>query len=158
SSRTGSGRSSSGCSSGGRRNGRIHPAGMNARRERLGHFRIDVALPDHTAERHLHVTAGAAEAIIEIEMPESGVEVGAPEEIHDAAAEPDAFGVAGGAGQRLGGFLELVDLLLAFLRLVLRGLLFLSRFRIAALRRGRESKGQQQGGTEGEAQKTRQKT
>ena len=59
--------------------------------EGFGRLRIDVALPHHATERRLDVAARAAEAVIEIEMAESGVEIVPPEQVHDPAAEPDAF-------------------------------------------------------------------
>ena len=54
-------------------------------------------------------------------MAEGGVEIVAPEQVDHAAAEPDAFRIAGRAAQVLGGLGELVDLLLAFLGGVRRG-------------------------------------
>ena len=61
-------------------------------------FRIDaVSLPNHAAERRLDMAARAAEAVVEIEMPERRIEVVAPEQVDDAAAEPDAFRIAGRA-------------------------------------------------------------
>ena len=50
-----------------------------------------------------------AETIIEIEMPERGIEIVAPEQAHHPPAEPKAFGVGGGASQELLGFREFVD-------------------------------------------------
>ena len=49
------------------------------------------------AEGGLDMAAGAAEPVIEVEMPERGIEVVPPHQADHAAAEPDAFGVAGGA-------------------------------------------------------------
>ena len=61
------------------------------------------------------MAAGAAEAVVEIEMPERGVEIVEPHQAHHAAAEPDAFGIAGRAVDGLGGLDEFVGLALVVL-------------------------------------------
>jgi hypothetical protein len=61
------------------------------------------------------MAAGATEPVIEVEMPESSIEVIKPHQAHDTAAEPDAFRVACGTVDGLGGFGELVGLALAVL-------------------------------------------
>jgi hypothetical protein len=43
------------------------------------------------------VAAGAAKPVVQIEVAERGVEIVAPHQDHDAAAEPDAFRVSGRA-------------------------------------------------------------
>ncbi len=64
------------------------------------------------AERRLDVAAGAAEPVVEIEMAEGGVEIVPPHQADHAAAEPDAFGIAGRTVDGLGGLGEFVDLAL----------------------------------------------
>jgi hypothetical protein len=59
------------------------------------------------------MTAGAAESVVEIEVTERGVEIVAPHQHHDAAAKPDAFGIAGRTIDRLGRLDEFVGFLLA---------------------------------------------
>ena len=54
------------------------------------------------------MAAGAAEAVVEVEMAEGGIEVIPPHQPHHAPAEPDAFGVAGRAADDLGCFGEFV--------------------------------------------------
>ena len=83
--------------------------------EAFGRFRIDIALADDAAERRLDVRAGAAEAVVKVEMAESGVEVVPPQQADHPPAEPDAFRIAGRAGDRAAGLGELVDLALGFL-------------------------------------------
>ena len=61
------------------------------------------------------MAARAAEAVVEIEVPEGGVEVVQPHQAHHAAAEPDAFRVAGRAVDRLRGLDEFVGLALVVL-------------------------------------------
>jgi hypothetical protein len=69
--------------------------------------------PRQAAERRLHMAAGAAEAVVEIEMTEGGIEIVIVHQQNDASAEPDAFGIAGRAAiERLGGLDELVGLAL----------------------------------------------
>jgi len=75
----------------------------------LGDLGIDLAAEaGQAAEGGLDVAAGAAEAVVEVEMTERGIEVVPPHQPHHASAEPDAFGVAGRAVDDLGGFGELV--------------------------------------------------
>ena len=61
------------------------------------------------------MAAGAAESVVEIEVPEGGIEIVHPHQTDDAAAEPHAFGISGRAINGLGGFGELVGLALAVL-------------------------------------------
>ena len=61
------------------------------------------------------MTARAAEAVIKIEVPESGIEVIKPHQADNTATEPNAFRVTGGAIDSLRGFRELVGLALAVL-------------------------------------------
>jgi hypothetical protein len=67
------------------------------------------------AKGGLDVAAGAAEPVIEIEMPERGVEVVAPHQADHAAAEPDTFRVAGRAIEDLLRLDEFVGLALIVL-------------------------------------------
>ena len=61
------------------------------------------------------MAAGAAETVIEVEVAEGGIEVVAPHQADHAAAEPDAFGIAGRAVDGLRGLGEFVGLALVFL-------------------------------------------
>ena len=49
-------------------------------------------------------------------MPEGGVEVVAPQQVHDTAAEPHAFGISGSPGDGALGLGELIDFLRFFCR------------------------------------------
>ena len=116
---------------------------MNAAVEGFGDFRVDLAAEARqTTERRLDVAAGAAKAVVEIEMAERGVEIVEPHQAYDAAAEPDAFGVSGRAVERLGGLDEFVGLALIVLGRVgrlgpVRGLARLVlRVSVAALGKG----------------------
>ena len=73
---------------------------------------IDVALSHDAPERGLNVLAGAAEPVVEIEMPERGIKVVAPQQPDHPAAKPDAFRIAGRAADLGCGFGEFVDLAL----------------------------------------------
>src|SRR5206468_4155027 len=73
------------------------------------------ALLDDATECRLDVPSRAAEPVIEIEVAESGVEIVAPEQAYDFAAEPEAFGIGGRAAQHLFGLGIFVDLLLGVL-------------------------------------------
>ncbi len=59
------------------------------------------------------MTAGATEAIVEVEMAESRVEIVEPHQAHKPAAKPDTFGIASRSVQNLGGFGEFVGALLS---------------------------------------------
>src|SRR4051812_20907983 len=72
-------------------------------------------------------------------MAEGGVEVVAPQKAGDAASEPDAFRIAGGAGQGPGRLGYFIDLLLAFLDDVGGRLLCLRWLAVAALSKRRRS-------------------
>lgn len=56
------------------------------------HLVVDLpAKTGQAAEGRLDVAARAAESVIEVEVPERGIEVVTPHQAHHAAAEPDAF-------------------------------------------------------------------
>jgi hypothetical protein len=58
----------------------------------------------------------AAEAIVKIEMAEGGLNVVAPKQAHDSAAQPDTLRIAGRTREHalgFGIFVELVELILA---------------------------------------------
>ena len=59
--------------------------------------------------------ARATKPVVQIEVPEGGIQVVAPHQHHDAAAEPDAFRVARRTINRLRRLNELVGLSLAVL-------------------------------------------
>ena len=58
------------------------------------------------------MSAGTAETVVQIEVTKGGVEIVEPHQAHDPATEPDAFGVSRRAIDDLGGFDELVGLVL----------------------------------------------
>ena len=83
-----------------------------------GHLGIDDAdqsKAGQATERGLDMPAGAPEPIVEVEVPEGGIEVVMRNQNHGAAAEPDAFGVAGRAVDGLGRLGEFVGLALGIL-------------------------------------------
>ena len=61
------------------------------------------------------MAAGAAEPVVQIEVPERGIEVVAPHQADHAPAEPDAFGVSGRAIDGLRRLDEFVGLALVVL-------------------------------------------
>ena len=61
---------------------------------RIGCFWIDGALSHNAPECLLNMRTGAAESIIEIEMPESGIEIIPPKQAHHAPAKPDALRIS----------------------------------------------------------------
>ena len=63
----------------------------------------------------LDMAAGAAEPVVEVEVAEGGIEVVPPHQADHAAAEPDAFGVAGRAVDGLLGLGEFVGFALVVL-------------------------------------------
>lgn len=96
----------------------------------------------------MDVPARTAEAIVKIEMAEGGVEIVAPEQAHDPAAEPDALGIAGRSADRPGGFLEFVDFFLVLGLVASFLLLFLAGFWIGPLGRCGRRMANQEGRTE----------
>ena len=77
---------------------------MHAAVQRILRFGIKRTLPDQAAEGRLDMRARATEAVVEVEVAESGVEIVAPEQGDDAPAQPDAFRLSRRAGYRLCGF------------------------------------------------------
>lgn len=59
---------------------------MHAAVQRRLSLRIDISLPHEATEGRLDVSARTAEAIVEIEVTESGVEIVAPEQCDYAPA------------------------------------------------------------------------
>ena len=142
---------------------RIDPAGMNSIVEAARYLVVDLGPePGQAAEAGLDMAAGAAKAVIEVEVPERRIEVVQPHQANHAAAQPDAFGVAARAVDGLLGFDEFGCLafvvLDGFSRLVVGGilaLLVLGR-RIAALGKGAAGPDQDgQGKGQGKGQRGR---
>src|SRR5215470_16544958 len=67
------------------------PAGSDPRADALRGFLVDFALTHDAPERLLQVVAGAAEAVVKLELAQGGVEVVAPQQADHATAGPDAF-------------------------------------------------------------------
>src|SRR4051812_5379359 len=96
---TGRGRRSSASAGGGSRlcggslwlGTRVDPAGMNASTQAFRGFGIDGAKAHETPERRLNVSSRTAKTVVQIEMAERGIEIVAPHQYNNAAAEPDAF-------------------------------------------------------------------
>src|SRR3978361_137685 len=76
---------------------RIDPALMHAGAQALRGLRIDRPLAHDTTEGRLDMSARTPETIVEVDVAERRIEVVAPQQVDDAAAEPDAFGIAGRA-------------------------------------------------------------
>ena len=87
----------------------VHVAG------RLGIDDADQPKAGQATERGLDMPAGAPEPIVEVEVPEGGIEIVMRNQNDGTAAEPDAFGVAGRAVDGLGGLGEFVGLALVIL-------------------------------------------
>src|SRR3954451_5418718 len=96
----------------------MHPPG-----ERVRSLRIDVSLPDEATEGRLDMAGWAAEAVVQIEMTESGIEIVAPEQADHPPAQPQTLRVGGRAAQQSLGLGKLVDLLLRVLGVARRRLL-----------------------------------
>ena len=94
---------------------RVDPAGVHAAAQRIGRLGIDRSEPHQTAERRLDMAAGAAEAVIEVEMAERRIQVVPPHQDDHAAPEPDTFRVTRGTVDGMRGFDKLVGLALAVL-------------------------------------------
>jgi hypothetical protein len=138
-----------GCWCGGER--RIEPADMDAAVQTVLGLGIDMALAHNATESCLDMRAWAAKSVVKVEMAEGGVEVVPPQQADDAAAQPDAFRIAGRPGQGPRGFCDLIGLFLPFLGSIGRRRLLLRRFAFAALGESRaeaadEEKGRKQSG------------
>ena len=68
------------------------------------------------------MSAGATEAVVEIEMAKGGIEIIDPHQADDTTSQPDAFRVSGRTVDRLGGLDEFGGLALAILGRVGRGI------------------------------------
>jgi len=60
---------------------------------------IDVSLADEATESGLDMGAGTAEAVVQVQMTESRVQIISPKQAYHAAAEPNALRIASRAGQ-----------------------------------------------------------
>lgn len=109
---------------------RVNPAGVDATVQGLSNLGVNRRTEaDQASERRLDMAARAAKPVVEIEVPEGGIEVIAPHQSHHAAAKPNALRIAGRAVDSLGCFREFVDFTLTVLGNVgwgLFGRLFLS--------------------------------
>ena len=89
---------------------------MNLVVEAPRHLVVDLSPePGQAAERRLDMAAWAAEPVVEVEVPERGIEVIAPHQADHAAAEPDTFRVPGGSIEDLLRLDEFVGLALIVL-------------------------------------------
>src|SRR3954466_14940305 len=94
---------------------------MNASTQAFRSFGIDGAKAHETPERRLNVSSRTAKTVVQIEMAEGGIEIVAPHQYNDAAAEPDAFRIAGRAIDGLRSLDELVGLALVIFGRIGRG-------------------------------------
>jgi hypothetical protein len=87
----------------------IDPASVDAVIQALLHLVIDLgAKPGQATEGRLHMTAGAAKTVVQVEVTEGGIEVIAPHQPNDTPPEPDAFWVTAWTIDGLRGFGEFV--------------------------------------------------
>src|SRR4030081_226045 len=108
----------------------MHPVGNF-----IGGLLVRAPLPDDAAERRLNMARRAAEPVVEVEMAERGIEIIAPEQAYHTTAEPEAFGIGGGAPQQLLGLGKFIELLLRILGIAGRSLV--RRLLLGALGVGR---------------------
>jgi hypothetical protein len=134
---------------------------MNASTQGFWLLGVDGSKAHEAPECRLNVAAGAAEAVIEVEMTEGGVEIVAPHQHHDAAAKPDAFRISRRAVDCLRRLDELICLALTVAcgiggsGLAGRGLGLVLAAEIAALREGAPDPDQQGNAGRGKAPKKR---
>ena len=89
--------------------------------KRIGHLGVDLgAKTGQAAEGRLDVPAGAAKPVIEVKMPQGGVDIVEPHQAHHPPAKPDAFRISGRTANGLRRFGEFVALALIFLGCVRR--------------------------------------
>jgi len=69
---------------------------------------IDGAFSHHAPERGLNVLAGATEPVVQIEVPERGIKVVAPQKVDDAPTQPDALRIASRSAHLGLGFGEFI--------------------------------------------------
>ena len=72
---------------------------MDASVEGVGRFRIDVPLTYDAAKGRLDMACRASEPVVQIEMPESGIEIVAPKQADHAPPQPEALRISRGAAQ-----------------------------------------------------------
>jgi hypothetical protein len=96
---------------------------VDAAVERFGHFWVNLAAEaGEAAKGCLDVAARAAKTIIQIEVPEGGVQIVAPHQAHHSPTKPNAFGVACRPIYDLCGFGKFVGLALILLGCVGRAI------------------------------------
>jgi hypothetical protein len=88
---------------------------MHPRVKALRRLWIDVSLPNNAAECRLDMSAGAAEAIVQVEVAEGGIHIIAPQQPNHPSAQPKAFRIASRAGHLARCLSEFLDLALGFL-------------------------------------------
>ena len=85
---------------------------MDAVAQAFGHLVIDLSAKTGQATKGgLHMSAGATEPVVEVEVAKGGIEVVTPQQADHTTAEPDTFRIAGRAVERVLRFGEFVDLL-----------------------------------------------
>jgi hypothetical protein len=86
--------------------------------ETFWNFGIDVgALADKAAEGRLDVGGWTAKPVVKVKMAKGRIQIVPPHQADDAAAKPNAFGIAGGSiyqFRRLGEFIDLLGFLGTF--------------------------------------------
>jgi hypothetical protein len=94
--------------------GGIDPAALHPPVQAVRGLWIDrVGMQYQAAESRLNMAARAAETVVEVEVPERGVEIVPPQQADHPVAEPDAFGIAGRTVERvlrLGIFVDFLAL------------------------------------------------
>jgi hypothetical protein len=89
---------------------------VDAGAQAFGHLVVDLRAKTRQATKSgLHMSAGAAEPVVKVEVAKGGIKVIDPHQPNHAAAKPDAFGVTSWTVNSLGGFGELVGLALVVL-------------------------------------------
>jgi len=82
--------------------GRIDPAALHPPVQAVRGLWIDrVGMQHQAAESRLNMAARAAEAVVQVEMPEGGIQIVPPQQADHPVAEPDAFGIAGRTVERV---------------------------------------------------------
>lgn len=71
----------------------------------------DRPLHDNATEGRLDVSAGATEPVVQVHVAEGGIEIVLKQTVDHAAADPDAFRIAGRAGHLFGHFRKIVQAL-----------------------------------------------
>lgn len=130
---------------------------MDPRIQGFGRLGIGNAEANQATEAGLHMGAWTTETVIQLEVPERGIQVIARQEVNGALTQPHAFRIGRRTGQRPGRLGNLISPPRPIAAFGVVGFLLIGRFCVASLLgegRGQSAGHQRDAGHDGEATHT----